>query len=76
MHFYYYLCYDTDQNWSLITLDTIQTQITGLKHKDAISNKSQKDIVGLRELCAYLVYSLSNYIYSQYKFVFRNQRTA
>lgn len=75
MHSYYYLCYDTDQNWSLITLDTIQTQITGLKHKDAISNKPQKDIAGLRELCAYLVYSLSNYIYSQYKFVFRNQKT-
>ena len=60
-------------------LDAIQTQITGLQCnliQDTISNKPQKEISGLREFCAYPVYSLSNHIFSHYNFVFTNQRTA
>lgn len=78
-HFYYYLYYDTDQNWSHLMRDAIQTQITGLQCiliEDAISNKPQKEISSLREFCAYPVYSLSNSIYSHYNFVFSNRRTA
>lgn len=48
-------------------VDTMQTQITGLHCnliQDAISNKPQKEISGLREFCAYPVYQLSNNIYS------------
>lgn len=59
-------------------LDAVQTQSTGLQCnliRDAMSNKPQKDILGLREFCAYPVYSLSNNIYSHYNFVFSNRRT-
>lgn len=60
-------------------LDAIQTQMAGLQCnliQDAISNKPQKEISGLREFCAYPVYSLSNNIYSNYNFVFSNRRAA
>ena len=60
-------------------IDATQTQITGFQcnsMQDTISNKPQTEISGLREFCAYPVYSLSNNIYSLYNFVFSHRRTA